>query len=143
MTPSGTSQGASKSLIRTYSKVGTARSPVRAAADLPYLYRASLTRAVSPDVLSGYGSVGRPDDRTGSAFEVVALRSRQSGLNRVATTRRPKTISAKAERWPPAGRSKFVEREPNPVGCGQVGGGCVVAAAQVLHEHGSGRSEHR
>ena len=25
----------------------------------------------------------------------------KSGLNRVATTRRPKTISAKAERWPP------------------------------------------
>src|SRR6185312_3331998 len=94
MTPSGTSQGASKSLIRTYSKVGTARSPVRAAADLPYLSRASLTRAVSPDALSGYGSVGRPDDRTGSAFEVVALRSRQSGLNRVATTRRPKTVIA-------------------------------------------------
>jgi len=74
MTPSGTSQGASKSVIRTYSKVWTARSHIQAAADPPYLSRASSTRAVSPDALSGYGSVGRPhDDRTRFAFDVVAL----------------------------------------------------------------------
>src|SRR6478736_8061173 len=74
MTPSGTSQGASKSLIRTYSKVWTARSHVQAAADPPYLSRASSPRAVTPDALSGYGSIGRPhDDRTRFAFDVVAL----------------------------------------------------------------------
>ena len=44
-----------------------------------------------------------------------------------------------ADRLPSEAAGKFVEREPNPVGCGQVGGDCVVGAAQVLHERVSGR----
>ena len=46
-----------------------------------------------------------------------------------------------ADRLPSEAAGKFVEREPNPVGCGQVGGDCVVAAAQVLHERVSGRDD--
>jgi hypothetical protein len=80
-------------VIRTYSKVWTARSHVQAAADPPYLSRASSTRAVSPDALSGYGSVGRPhDDRTRFAFDVVALVttcSRWQGTHRGPGPNRP------------------------------------------------------